>query len=209
MNKCFLFIKSRWIAHRATGTKKNCSWILRMPLQIPSVIVSFYKWDDWGLQGIKDLFKVVPYSELLNIGLLSPWPPCGYFVSLCLISFVHTWYIHWYLSHKIWNTKYSHKWGLRWAVFHLSIAVFKISILFCPEIKRTNAQYYMIPFLKLHESLEMIWTWQHPYSLCQLSRLSYGIIRRCSPKYAFHFHSLVMTMLSFSEDLFSLHLCFD
>ena len=104
--------------------------------------------------------------------------------------------------------KYSNERGLLWAVVLLSIVVFKISTLFCPEMKRTNAEYYMLPFLKLHESLEMIKTRQHRYSLCQLSRLSYGIIRGCSLKYAFHFHSLVMTMHSFREDLFSLHLRF-
>ena len=52
--------------------------------------------------------------------------------------------------------KYSNERGLLWAVVLLSIVVFKISTLFCPEMKRTNTEYYMLAFLKLHESLEMI-----------------------------------------------------
>lgn len=52
--------------------------------------------------------------------------------------------------------KYSSEQDLLLAGVLLSIVVFKTSTLSCPEIKRTNAYYYMITFLKLHEPLEMI-----------------------------------------------------
>lgn len=52
--------------------------------------------------------------------------------------------------------KYSNEQDLLLAIILLSIVVFKTSNLSCPEIKRTNAQYYIITFLKLHEPLEMI-----------------------------------------------------
>lgn len=135
--------------HRANGTKKNRSWKLRLSLQTAS-LYSYFTNEMTEAYGVSRI--CLRLCHILSFWLLVSWVP-GHQVGPLFHSDLS---IHWYLRHKMWNTKYSHTWGLLWAVFHLSIVVFKISILFCPEIKRTNAQYYMIPFLKLHESLEMI-----------------------------------------------------
>lgn len=144
-----LLIKLRWLSHRANGTKKNCSWKLRLSLQTASLYSYF----------TNEMTETYLVSRicLRLCHILSFWPSVswvpGHQVGPLFCSDLS---LHWNLRHKMWNTKYSHTWGLLWAVFHLSTVVFKIGILFCPEIKRTNAQYYMIPFLKPHESLEML-----------------------------------------------------